>query len=194
MKKQFVITVLVIFVLVSASSVFAQQKSETNFSNKLQSEIDSFLSSHLSASVNVNLYAKVPLSDSKKSEEATPSPLSYNFDENTNRSGFWGTDDNVNLIGLKAGNELAFQWLGWPGEKAGEWDTQDLERNGNGMTHLYAWTAEMDTSNLILADSGNSSNIHQNPEPTTILLFGLGLLGLAGVSRKNCNHNKKYFR
>ncbi len=182
MKKQFAITVLVIFVLLPASSVFAQQKSEANFSNELQSEIHSFLSSQLSTSVSVNLYAKVALSHSNKPEETTSFPLSYNFDENTNLSGVWGTDNNVNLIGLKAGNEFAFQWLGWPGQKAGEWDTQDFDKNG--VKHLYAWIAEMDTSNLILDHSGNSSSIHQTPEPTTILLFSLGLLGMAGVSRK----------
>jgi hypothetical protein len=99
----------------------------------------------------------------------------------------WYEAKTENII-LAAGNESNGTWsvgdlsVGW--SLLGEWDIEDdgtlnfLVESGWGDFCLNSATL------LATGDDGITPPISQVPEPTTVLLFGLGLMGLAGVRRK----------
>ena len=120
-------------------------------------------------------------------------------------SGFFAFDA-VGLVSL--GNDSAsvqifdsdgtFMVIG-PNE---EWYSDTITVGSNGITHWknWNWTASQTGTYTIQYRLGNSTDGYgssfalfdayeisstSTPEPTTILLFGLGILGVAGVSRKN---------
>ncbi len=93
----------------------------------------------------------------------------------TGTSGDWWADDSLSGIplyySLKAGHE--FELYKTDGDLEGLWDTLGITNNNDKarrLSHISFWTAE-----------GSSAPI---PEPTTALLFGLGLLAFAGFARK----------
>lgn len=70
----------------------------------------------------------------------------------------------------------------------------DSKSSYYGKTPLYSpfcWTPDDDRWNMIGAWVTADAISTPVPEPSTILLFGLGLLGLAGVSRKKINTHGK---
>ncbi len=93
----------------------------------------------------------------------------------TGTSGDWWADDSLSGIplyySLKAGQE--FELYKTDGDLEGLWDTLGITNKydkARRLSHISFWTSE-----------GSSAPI---PEPSTALLFGLGLLAFAGFARK----------
>lgn len=93
------------------------------------------------------------------------------FDEGYN--GTWQTDngDFINFYTVKSANEWALYWIEGDGANSGLWTTDHLltpnERNTPDISHLSLYT-----STAVI------------PEPSTVFLLGIGLLGILGLGRK----------
>ena len=102
--------------------------------------------------------------------------ITVTHDDSTGFSGTWAT--NRNLIGYSIKASGGFKLYGLiPEASSGDWDLGDLhaflatQPDGNpkaDISHLWGFYA--DTTKV--------------PEPTTVLLLGAGLIGLAGFRRK----------
>ena len=66
-----------------------------------------------------------------------------------------------------------FQYIGFSG---GEYDTIRLRDNYRGGTSFYGVSG-----NTLILDALETAGISPVPEPSVLLLFGIGLLGLIGV-------------
>lgn len=88
-----------------------------------------------------------------------------------NLSGTWFTDGTVRVgyYAVKAGPQFAL-YLQDPSETSGTWSTEDL-LVGSGQIPQISHLAATGCPNEV-------------PEPATLILLGLGLLGIAGIRRK----------
>ena len=132
----------------------------------------------LPADLSFDYFTKVEVSDSSNTGDGNTLSLTY---ESNKKAGTWTTSSSINLYSVKAGNQYALYWLGLGENLTGNWSTEDLivgKRNQPGISHISAWTVTSSSSST--PTSGTSAV----PEPSTMLLFGMGLLGASYWSRK----------
>ncbi len=93
----------------------------------------------------------------------------------TGTSGDWWADDSLSGIplyySLRAGQE--FELYKTDGDLEGLWDTLGITNKNDKarrLSHISFWTSEESSAPI--------------PEPSTVLLFSLGLLAFAGFARK----------
>jgi len=95
-------------------------------------------------------------------------------------SGEWFTDEAVEFYSVKAGTEFAFYWVEG-GATSGTWSTEHLLNKGGNIpaiSHLSTWNP------VTATDSGTAGDPNPTPEPATLVLLGIGLMGVATVGRK----------
>jgi hypothetical protein len=102
------------------------------------------------------------------------SVFNIDYNDSGGTTGIWGTPnapDAIDFYVVKASNNFAVYSVN-PGDNYGSWSTYDLWLNMDGsgnsleISHLTGYQAS------------------PVPIPTTLLLFGSGLLGLVGIKRK----------
>lgn len=136
----------------------------------IEEEVESFLAdSGYTVDLTLSFYAKVD----SPSETTTGGngELTIDYDSG-NTSGSWSTEEAVSLISVKAGNDYALYWID-PALLEGLWDTSGV--GDKSVSHISTWTVSGDPGSEV-------------PEPGTMALLGIGLIGLAGISRKR--HSK----
>tara|TARA_B100000614_G_scaffold261925_1_gene293281 strand:+ start:249 stop:782 length:534 start_codon:yes stop_codon:yes gene_type:complete len=166
---------------VSASEIHIGTYSGNDSNTDLEL-IESWVTDWLDLDYTLELeeYAKVDFPGTESSDDRLT--LSYNLNsEDESTVGTWRTSDYINMFSVKSTAGFALYWLGdadnpadstfW-GASSGNWIT-DLV-GGQGISHFSAWTIT----------GGDEPPAGQVPEPSTMLLFGLGILGLAGFGRK----------
>jgi len=96
--------------------------------------------------------------------------MAFSNDQRT--SGTWSTSASVEFYVVKSSIAYALYWNS-PLANSGTWNVEHLPLNSNGkakaLSHLTTY---------------NEGDVAPVPEPSTILLMGIGILGLAGYSRK----------
>ncbi|WP_022664461.1 PEP-CTERM sorting domain-containing protein [Desulfospira joergensenii] len=181
MKKLTYIFTIVLFVFVTPINLFASTIYLGTYSGNdpaspsadlsaLENIVSQFLG-YTTDTIDLEFYAKVEFQETETTDGSGGLILSYNMDDGESKSGTWSTEDLINLFSVKAGNMYALYWIE-DGARSGVWDTADVADKG--ISHLSTWKI---TEN-------NPPAIYSNPEPTTMLLLGFGLLGLAGISRR----------
>ena len=114
------------------------------------------------------------------SKTASGNTLSLTYD--TKKAGTWTTSSSINLYSVKAGNQYALYWLGLGDFVTGDWSTEDLivgKKSQPDLSHISAWTVTSSSSTPTPASIPSTV-----PEPSTMILFGMGLLGASYWSRK----------
>lgn len=107
--------------------------------------------------------------------------ITYDGAKGDSTSGTWATEspDVVSFYTIKASNQFALYFLD-PSADSGVWTTAHLRARGGtipGMSHITVATTTGSTP-------GPTPGPTPVPEPATMLLFGAGLAGLAGMGRR----------
>lgn len=117
---------------------------------------------------NLSQYQKIDAPTESTSDPA----MMVSYDSN-NKTGTWSIEVPVEFYTVKAADEFAIYWLGIDGASSGNWSTEHLVNNGGKqptISHLTTWNS-LDSPAPV-------------PEPSTLLLFGAGLMGFAVYQRR----------
>jgi len=98
--------------------------------------------------------------------------FSFVWSNSDHKSGVWSSNEPVKFYSVKGGTQYAMYWVD-PALDTGIFSTENvLNKGGNipALSHISFWT--------------NNNVYSQTPEPGTMLLLGLGLLGLSYTQRK----------
>lgn len=102
-------------------------------------------------------------------DEGKSGDFSFYWNNGSHKSGSWvSLNEEVKFYSIKAGNQYAMYWVG-DNIFEGSFNTEQ-ELLGKDLSHITFWT--------------NNNTYTSTPEPATMLLLGLGLLGVAYTSRK----------
>lgn len=111
--------------------------------------------------------------DGTTEDDSYKSYFEFENNETSGSSGTWKTKDPVIFYSLKAGNEYAMYWLEVP-KQEGSFSTENYLTNNHGKA--------LDLSHITFYTNNNVYN--ETPEPTTLILFGFGLITIASLSRR----------
>jgi len=180
MRKHLLVFVTMVVVFAGTASAFAYQysgelmfvmeKNEQNYA-PLYTDIETrmeqwFVNKGITRDIELQPYDKI---DQGKSSENGFMTITYGTG---NLYGTWATEKPIEFYSVKGGTEFAFYWLSTPSSE-GFWTTDHLKNGGGNVpaiSHLSAW------------NPGTADTVV--PEPGTIVLLGLGLLGVVGLGRK----------
>ena len=99
---------------------------------------------------------------------------------NDTTTGLDGTWDNL-LTNTSNISRYDYTWIGWDVDNDQAYSAYRLEIRSIPYWNIAGWGIFRWS---LLADDSSYVDHSSVPEPTTMLLFGLGILGIAGVSRK----------
>ena len=167
---------IIVFLLIFTSNCFASYTgtfmftlsgNDNNYSESfLENTINEwFTDNHINYLADISYYTKIDV------EDGFITDLAY-VTMNNGESGNWYTNDPIKFYAVKGGTEFSFFWVGMKPLDQGEFDnTYLINKSGNlsDISHISFWT---------------NSNILETPEPSTMLLFGLGLLTISFFNRK----------
>lgn len=178
MKKLLGVTVLITLIFVGSGTTWALPYSGTYLGtfrgdyNKVE-DVESALAS-VGKNVDLDFYAKYDWDERKKEGpgELSLSESSFNRRNGPIR-GKWSTDDVINLYSVKAGRGFALYWLD-SAENSGSWSTGRVRRKG--LSHISTW--------VINGQPGLPPSVSEVPEPSTVFLLGIGIIGIVGLGRK----------
>ena len=178
MKRYKIIFATIFWVFFTAINVFATtiwlgtlSGNDPSSPSADVSDLESYLAQK-GYNVDLEFYAKVEFPSEATTDGSGELTLDYVLSaDGESRSGTWYTDDEISLFSVKTGKSYALYWLD-PAATSGTWNTSDL--SDKGISHFSAWTVVTEAP----------PRLYPNPEPTTVLLFGFGLLGIARISRR----------
>lgn len=119
-------------------------------------------------------------------EENNSSSLVIDYDDSTKISGTFSVSttnaddpDAIEFYAVKGATQWALYFLD-PAQSSGRWSTEHLINGGENTPAISHFTATLVDG----SGGGDPDPTNATPEPTTMLLFGTGLLGLAGWGRR----------
>ncbi|MDX9785529.1 MAG: PEP-CTERM sorting domain-containing protein [Desulfobacterales bacterium] len=122
----------------------------------------------------IEYYAKFDIDEETLDRGNAYPDAELTLDYSNKTAGTWQTGDLISFYAVKANNNYSLYYV-TPADDSGTWATEGLFNN-NGklqdMSHFAAW---------VWNSPGGESPV---PEPATLFLMGVGLIGLAKFQRR----------